>query len=133
MKDLSAGSLSAQYLLVCRINEDDIIVMDSACQEKIVQRDYLLKNSGNKVTCVYPFEGTNIVLHRGMKGPGVLKLQSTLNRIGYLLTPTGVYDEITFRKIKKFQNDFGLQADGIAGPRTTALLYQMKEFDERYK
>ena len=106
--------------------------MDSAGKEQTILRDYILKTWGNKVTFVYPFKRGNITLNKGMKSPDVLDLQSTLNRIGYLLNPTGVYDEATFRNIIKYQENFGLLSDGIAGPRTIALLYQMMDFNERH-
>ncbi|MBN2061314.1 MAG: AAA family ATPase [Deltaproteobacteria bacterium] len=133
MKDLDETSPSSRYLLISRIGGEGAFAVDSAGKEKVIKRDYLLKNWGYKVTCIYPFGNGNIILNRGMKNPDVLKLQDILKRIGYLLDPTGVYDEDTFRNIKRFQKDFGLLSDGIAGPRTLALLYQLKEFDERHK
>jgi peptidoglycan hydrolase-like protein with peptidoglycan-binding domain len=42
-----------------------------------------------------------------------------------MVNPTGVYDESTFNGVMKFQEDFGLMADGIVGLRTRALFYQM--------
>ncbi|HID31016.1 MAG TPA: peptidoglycan-binding protein, partial [Desulfobacterales bacterium] len=75
----------------------------------------------------YPYEnkGTNLV--KGMRGPDVVKLQRTISEIGYSVEPTGVYDELTFYQVVKFQNDFGLKADGIVGTRTRGLLYQMSD------
>ena len=62
---------------------------------------------------------------KGMLVPDVLKIQRILNNIGYMVNPTGVYDESTFNGVMKFQEDFGLMADGIVGLRTRALFYQM--------
>ncbi len=63
----------------------------------------------------------------GMNVPDVLGVQRILRDIGYLLEPTGIYDESSFYEVMKFQRDFSLLADGIAGPRTRALLFQMTD------
>ncbi len=60
---------------------------------------------------------------RGMSSPEVIKVQMILNKIGYLLEPTGFYGKSTFHEVMRFQKDFGLAADGIVGPQTMALLY----------
>jgi murein L,D-transpeptidase YcbB/YkuD len=57
--------------------------------------------------------------------PGVLEWQRALRKIGYMVESTGTYDQKTYRETLRFQKDFGLLADGMAGPRTRALLYQM--------
>ena len=63
----------------------------------------------------------------GMKTAGVMELQKDLTKIGYMVEPTGEYDSSTFYEVIRFQRDFGLVSDGIAGLRTRALLYQMVE------
>ena len=55
----------------------------------------------------------------------VLRVQRILGERGYLVPATGVYDEATFQAVMKFQVDLGLNADGIVGPQTMSLLYQM--------
>ena len=60
-----------------------------------------------------------------MKSPFVLGLQESLKKLGYIIDLTGRYDDSTFRVVKQFQIDFGLDPDGITGPRTRALLYQL--------
>jgi peptidoglycan hydrolase-like protein with peptidoglycan-binding domain len=62
---------------------------------------------------------------KGMRVPDVLEIQRILNNIGYMVNPTGIYDDSTFSGVMKFQEDFGLMADGIVGLRTRALFYQM--------
>jgi peptidoglycan hydrolase-like protein with peptidoglycan-binding domain len=71
-------------------------------------------------------------LQKGRQSSEVLQLQKTLSKMGYIVNPTGIYGDSTFENIRKFQQDFGLQADGIAGPRTMALLFQMVGWDELY-
>ena len=67
-----------------------------------------------------------------MSDPDVGKIQRILNEIGYLVNPTGFYGELTFRNVLRFQKDFGLVADGIVGPQTRALLFQMADQYEHH-
>ena len=61
----------------------------------------------------------------GMQGsalPAVSNLQAALSSAGYKLTKDGRYGPQTEAAVKKLQQDYGLKADGIAGPDTKALL-----------
>jgi lysozyme family protein len=51
-------------------------------------------------------------------------VQTTLNSLGFWpeLTPDGSYGFWTKLSVERFQNDYGLEADGIVGPATTAAL-----------
>ena len=60
-----------------------------------------------------------------METPDVLTVQNTLNGMGYLVESTGYYGDLTAGAVTKFQIDFGLKPDGIVGPKTRALLFQM--------
>jgi hypothetical protein len=114
---------SPRYLLIRKITEEGAIAIDSGGKEQQVSRDFLLQHWGEKISWVYPYENINLL--RGMNSPAVLNIQSMLNEIGYLVTPTGFYGESTFNEVMRFQKDFGLIADGIVGPRTRALLFQI--------
>ena len=48
-----------------------------------------------------------------------------LQQMGYSLQPTGLYDSATLKEVMRFQRILGLEANGIVGTRTKALLYQM--------
>lgn len=37
----------------------------------------------------------------------ILEVQRSLSDIGYVVAPTGVYDDATIRGVKAFQEDFG--------------------------
>ena len=78
-------------------------------------------------TFFYPHKDKNIGFTKGMNSPDVLKVQKILNKIGYLVEPSGNYDKQTHSNILRFQRNFGLKADGIIGPRTMALLYLMSD------
>ncbi len=87
--------------------------------------DFLQTHRGQEVSWAYPYKNRDFDLVKGMSGPGVLKVQETLKKIGYPVKITGIYDDSTFRNVMKFQKGFGLMADGIVGLRTKALLYQI--------
>jgi hypothetical protein len=61
--------------------------------------------------------------HRlGDIGADVGLLQSRLNRVGYALAVTHVYDAATENAVRALQTKTGLVVDGIAGPKTYAAL-----------
>jgi hypothetical protein len=61
--------------------------------------------------------------HRlGDHGDDVGLLQRRLNRAGYPLAVTHVYDEATEAAVKAVQTKTGLVIDGIAGPKTLAAI-----------
>ncbi|HBF42749.1 MAG TPA: hypothetical protein DDW42_03815 [Desulfobacteraceae bacterium] len=121
----SSSSPSSHYILIRKVTSDGAIAVDAEGKERVVTGDFVFKNWGGEVSWIYPFNNTNINLVRGTSSPKVLKVQGMLNETGYVVKPTGVYDKETFSEIGRFQNDYGLIADGIAGPRTMALLYLM--------
>jgi len=116
---------TAQYLLIREVSEEGAVVVDAEGKGRTVSRDFILSHWGKKVFCVYPFDGKNINLNKGMSSPEVLEVQRILGGRGYLVPTTGDYDEATFRAVMKFQRDLGLDPDGIVGPQTMSLLYQM--------
>ncbi|MGV2886110.1 C40 family peptidase [Paenibacillus taichungensis] len=60
----------------------------------------------------------------GSYGKGVTKLKEDLKSLGYYMFPvvTNIYDLNTRKAIKSFQADYGLKADGIAGPDTLNMI-----------
>ena len=65
-------------------------------------------------------------LAKGMKGEAVGDLQSSLKELGYYEPkPTGVYDGKTADAVSAFQRDHFLDEDGILGPQTRIVLYQV--------
>ncbi|UCF83291.1 MAG: AAA family ATPase [Desulfobacteraceae bacterium] len=122
---LSPSLTFPRYLLIHKVKNDGAIAVDAEGMEQTITRGFILRNWGQKVSWVYPYKNKDIHLMKGMRVSDVLKVQRILNDIGYIVRPTGVYDESTFNGVMKFQEDFGLMADGIVGLRTRALLYQM--------
>lgn len=62
-------------------------------------------------------------LRYGMRGEGVSALQKVLKDKGYFTySITGYFGSITKAALQGFQKDHSLDADGIAGPKTIAVL-----------
>jgi general secretion pathway protein A len=122
---LSSSLKSPSYLLIHRIKDGGAIAVDAEGKEQDIVRDFILRHWGGKISWVYPYKNKDIRLIKGMRVSDVLEIQKILNNIGYMVDLTGVYDEATINGVTKFQEDFGLMADGVVGLRTRALLYQM--------
>jgi peptidoglycan hydrolase-like protein with peptidoglycan-binding domain len=62
----------------------------------------------------------------GMSGGDVTGLQTILQAHGYFNNAiTGYFGNITKAALQKFQSDHGLEAVGVVGPKTRALLNQL--------
>ena len=63
-------------------------------------------------------------LRRNSTGSEVTKLQNNLIKLNYLKSgsATGKYDAATESAVKKFQTDYNLDADGVAGTKTLNLI-----------
>ena len=61
-------------------------------------------------------------LRYGSRGSDVMLLQKYLNAHNYSVAQTGLFGPLTKKAVLKFQKDHGLPPDGIAGPKTRALM-----------
>ena len=69
---------------------------------------------------------SNNVLKEGAEGNTVLALQKDLKKLGYFSAePTGFFGEATAAAVKKLQKKSGIDADGIAGKSTLALVKKL--------
>jgi putative peptidoglycan binding protein/rare lipoprotein A (RlpA)-like double-psi beta-barrel protein len=63
------------------------------------------------------------VLREGSEGPDVRTLQSILEARGYgELQTSGTFDPATTAAVRRFQQEAGLQTDGVVGPETRPKL-----------
>ncbi|SDI63186.1 C40 family peptidase [Alteribacillus bidgolensis] len=66
------------------------------------------------------------------RGQEVEALQAQLQQLGFLkMEPTGVYGEVTEHAVKDFQQEHGLQRDGVAGPVTLNKLKELTSVEEK--
>jgi peptidoglycan hydrolase-like protein with peptidoglycan-binding domain len=64
------------------------------------------------------------VLRRGSEGSEVARVQDRLAQLGYLnANSTGFFGSLTEDALRRFQVAQGLQADGVYGPQTAAVLF----------
>ncbi|MFN7252177.1 MAG: cell wall hydrolase [Anaerobacillus sp.] len=70
------------------------------------------------------------IIQRGATGDDVVELQSRLQYIGfYNGTIDGVYGWGTYWAVRKYQDEFGLEVDGLVGPKMKAMLEKSTDFD----
>ncbi len=68
-------------------------------------------------------ESTQTLSKVGSRGEEVRQIQTRLSELGYLKDKVdGIYGEKTRAAVIRFQKDYGLTADGIAGPKTLSAL-----------
>ncbi|MFC4403471.1 peptidoglycan-binding protein [Gracilibacillus xinjiangensis] len=78
---------------------------------------------------------TPIILKKGSKGKEVIRLQQDLLKLGYSLPRyrvDGVFGDETLLAVRNFQQDKGLQVDGIVGPRTRNKWLSTMRLVEKY-
>ncbi|MBN1908014.1 MAG: AAA family ATPase [Deltaproteobacteria bacterium] len=116
-----------KYLLITGVNENGARCSDAEGNEREISKEFLFENWGGSVSWIFPVYARDQIYNIGMEGPAISRFQKTLQSKGYLVQVNGIYDITTLNEMKRFQGDFGLRVDGVAGPRTNALLYQMAE------
>ena len=124
---------SSRYLLIHKITDEGAIAIDSKGEEQPMTRNFLLDHWSGKVSWVYPLNKLEAFLKEGMRTPGVLEVQKSLNKIAHTVKTTGYYGPLTIREVIKFQREYGLPVDGVVGPETWALLYLMVEKNELHQ
>jgi len=121
------GTPRPLYLVIARTRADGAVALDISEKERPVSREFILSNWGGTVSWIFASPKASAPLSIGMRNGVVRRIQETLKAMGYVVDLTGVFDERTQGEVSRFQADFGLMADGIAGPRTLALLNHMRE------
>lgn len=61
-------------------------------------------------------------------GQSVLILQELLNKWGYSVAESGLFDSYTDLAVKQMQDDIGLAMDGVVGPKTWTILHDKFQF-----
>ncbi|WP_445000904.1 N-acetylmuramidase domain-containing protein [Halomonas mongoliensis] len=71
----------------------------------------------------------DLVLRRGDSGDEVRALQQRLNAAGFSLTVDGQFGPLTEQAVRAIQKRSGLVVDGLAGPKTEAVLDEARQED----
>lgn len=122
----------------CRTDEGHPQTGDQSGNEIRIQPYW--DGSPNRWNCVMRYKGTHIgsnvfgsdtspsspprnILRKGMTGDDVRDLQEKLNNLGYDCGQVdGIFGTRTFRAVVLFQEDHGLDTDGIAGRQTKTAI-----------
>ncbi|WP_329380538.1 D-Ala-D-Ala carboxypeptidase family metallohydrolase [Streptomyces sp. NBC_01716] len=75
---------------------------------------------------------TGLPLEQGSQGTSVERLQIRVAGFvdsGEVLSTDGIYGGRTKEAVRKFQKQYGLQADGIAGSQTVDKIYSLQDSD----
>ncbi|MEE4352894.1 MAG: AAA family ATPase [Desulfatiglans sp.] len=114
-----------RYLLVKKITDDGAMVVDTKGGTRRVSRDFILREWAHEVSWIYRCKDRPADLVEGISSPEVLDVQRILANASYRVEPSGTYDKRTLKAVMEFQRDFGLDADGVIGYKTRALLFQV--------
>jgi N-acetylmuramoyl-L-alanine amidase len=73
------------------------------------------------------------VIQRGATGDDVVELQARLQYVGYYKGRIdGVYGWGTYWSVRNFQNDYGLEVDGLVGDAMKQKLKKKTKYDKQY-
>lgn len=76
---------------------------------------------------------TNQVIQKGAVGDDVIELQARLQYIGFYNGDIdGVFGWRTYWAVRNYQYEFGLDVDGLVGPKMKSMLEKSTEYDEQY-
>lgn len=76
---------------------------------------------------------TNQVIQKGAVGEDVIELQSRLQYIGFYTGKIdGVFGWGTYWAVRNFQDEFGLEVDGLVGQKTKDMLVRASEYDKEW-
>ncbi|MFV8828397.1 cell wall hydrolase [Alkalihalobacterium sp. APHAB7] len=76
---------------------------------------------------------TDQVIQRGATGDDVVELQARLQYIGfYNKKIDGVYGWSTYWAVRNYQNEFGLNVDGLVGPQMKERLERTTNFNKEF-
>ncbi|WP_425348931.1 spore cortex-lytic enzyme [Halalkalibacter urbisdiaboli] len=73
------------------------------------------------------------VIQKGATGDDVVELQSRLQYIGFYNGKIdGVYGWSTYWAVRNYQDQFGLDVDGLVGPKMKDMLERSTDYDEEF-
>lgn len=96
--------------------------------DKKMAAAYRRNNSGNGADdeAAEGNDGDSMTLRMGMSGPEVSQLQEKLRKIGYTLNIDGDFGPATKRAVMSFQQEHGLDVDGIVGALSWSIIERLQ-------
>jgi general secretion pathway protein A len=123
--ETSMPPVSTPRLLIFRGSASSgIAVMDASGEvRRVSDEEFTQMWSGRVYLFQHVGAAARHILVRGQQGAEVQALQQQLRALGYLPAGAlGQFDGETVEAVRRFQRDYALQVDGLAGPTTRILL-----------
>lgn len=128
LKVQSAGSSENSYLVIDSMDDDGYTYVMPDGRKQRAPRDNLGRIWSGSTIIFPPALPDERPFTMGVKGKDVRTLQARLQRLGYPVEEVdGRFGPVTRKAFKQFQKDFNLEPDGIPGPRSMAVLYQLEK------
>jgi hypothetical protein len=122
------GSPENCYLVIDSMDDDGYTYVMPDGRKQKAPRGNLGKIWSGRTIIFSPALLEKRPLTIGARGEEIRTLQATLQRLGYSVKEVdGRFGPITQKAFKQFQKDFNLEPDGVAGPRSMAVLYQLEK------
>ena len=119
---------AATKAAVEEFQRDNELEADGICGEKTTTLLTVREEAKPKNDTAAVAEPSSAALREGDRGETVKKLQLSLAERGYLSGEAdGVFGAATKAAVERFQRDNALEADGICGEKTLALLAEKKD------
>ena len=107
------------------MDEDNLKKLADAEAEKIADWFGIEKKKQENTVIGNPYQLELMSIRRGSRGTQVEALQALLIAKGFSVGDSGIdgsFGPMTEKSVKKFQQELGLETDGIAGPQTMYAL-----------
>ena len=112
------------FLVVKKITGEGALVSDRQGRTNLVTDDVITSHRARESSWIYPHKFDN-ELCMGMFGPEVLEVQNLLINVGYNVYAHGYFDNTTHTEMERFQQEYGLDVNGVVSHDTKALLFQL--------
>lgn len=73
------------------------------------------------------------IIRKGGRGDAVKATQEKLAKLGFDVTPDGIFGDATDHAVRELQTLFGYNVDGLVGPGTTGLMDAQIGYGWSYK
>ncbi|NNF51756.1 MAG: hypothetical protein HKN59_04885, partial [Gammaproteobacteria bacterium] len=115
-----------QVVLTQILDEQHVVLQIGGSSYPVLASDLNALWFGDSLLLWRPHEGADRLLGPGARGEGVRWLREGLGKLTGISFPSSpdpaLYDESLSEQVRKFQRDYGLRVDGIAGERTLVKL-----------
>ena len=114
----------------------DIFISANTTQNKVIETIVSITPNVTATTTIttkiYDFKFPDNAIYKiGDTNSYILELHKILNKLGLVVSESEVYSTETKRAIIRFQREYGLEQDGIAGPNTLTKIEEIYKISEK--